>query len=188
MMSFTLRELAGTLLGLAIAAFMIYFPYAWCGRRRESEESYGLKWFMGKGAAFETTLSVLLSVVPLTFVSYYWPMGFDFKTVGGPFRLDLLTALNMLGGGLGASFIEETFYRGWLQTIAVRKMGAWLAIPLVALLFALSHLFVAPSWLRVATFFPGIIMGLLRHRHGSVLPSIIYHALCNVWAVWWIPR
>ena len=185
-MGFTLRELSGAALGFAIAAFMIYFPYVWARRRRETEESYGLRWFMGEGAAFETTVAVLLSLIPATFVSSYWPEGFE--TVGGPFKLEPLTALNLLGSGLVASFIEETFYRGWLQTITVRKLGARLAIPLVALVFALSHLFVAPSWLRVATFFPGVVMGLLRHRHGSVLPSIIYHAVCNVWAVWWMPR
>ena len=58
---------------------------------------------------------------------------------------------------------------------------------LATLCFALSHLIVLTGWLRVATFFPGLIMGLLRYRNGSVLPSILYHALCNVWAVWWAP-
>ena len=44
-----------------------------------------------------------------------------------------------------------------------------------------------PAWLRLATFFPGLVMGVLRHRNGFVLFAIVYHALCNVWVVWWAP-
>lgn len=175
----------GMLIGLAVAAFMLYFPYTWCRWRNEPEEAYGLRWFMAKNAWRDTIWALLLTLVPLTFVSMHWPLKWGGP---GPYRPGLWVAVNMLGGGLAASFIEETFYRGWLQTLWTRKWGPWVAIPLTSLLFALSHLFVAPGWLRVATFFPGLVMGFLRHRGGSILPSIIYHAVCNVWAVWWAPR
>ena len=171
--------------GLLAAAFMLYFPYIWCGRRGEPEEAYGLRWFMGEGAWEDALLLSAGTLVPLTVLSLYWPR---FLGVGGPFCPGLWDALNMLGGGLAAAFIEETFYRGWLQTLFVRRWGPWVAVPLASLLFALSHLFVAPSWLRLATFFPGLVMGFLRHHHGSVLPAILYHAICNVWSVWWMPR
>ena len=177
--------LLGTVIGLLIATFMLYFPYAWCSRRGEVEEVYGLRWFMNRKAWNDTILATLLTLVPLTFVSFYWPRAWG---RGGPFRHDPWTALNMLGGGLAAAFIEETFYRGWLQTLLARRWGPWMAIPFTSLLFALSHLFVAPGWLRVATFFPGLVMGALRYRNGSVLPAIVYHGVCNVWAVWWAPR
>ena len=181
----TVSGIFPALLGLAIAAFMLYFPYFWCGRRGESEESYGLRWYMRRGAWRDTAVAVLGTLIPLTFVSMHWPSEWG---GAGPFNPSAWKALNMLGGGVAAAFIEETFYRGWLQTLATRKWGAWISVPLVSLLFALSHLFVAPGWLRVATFFPGLVMGLLRHRNGSVLPSILYHGICNVWAVWWAPR
>jgi membrane protease YdiL (CAAX protease family) len=184
-METTFPELLRLAFGFFIAAFMLYFPYVWCKRRGESEEIYGLRWFMGPGAWRDTIAATLLTLVPLTFVSFYWPRAWG---SGGPFHPRALTALNMLGGGIAASFIEETFYRGWMQTFCARKLGIGIALPLTSLLFALSHLFVAPSWLRVATFFPGLVMGLLRYRNGSVLPAIIYHAVCNVWAVWWMPR
>jgi membrane protease YdiL (CAAX protease family) len=178
-------ELLKTGVGFCVAAFMLYFPHAWCARRKEREEAYGLRWFMSMKARRETTFAVIGTLVPLTVVSWFWPV----KWGGGtPFRLPVWTVLNLLGGGTAAAFIEETFYRGWMQTLMVRKWGPWVAIPLTSLLFALSHLFVAPSWLRVATFFPGLVMGLLRYRNGSVLPSIVYHAVCNVWAIWWGPR
>ena len=181
----TFSDMPAIALGLVIAAFMLYFPYLWCRRRGESEEAYGLRWFMGPGAWRDTAGALVLTLIPLTVVSFYWPRMWG---SGGPFHPDLWTALNMLGGGLAASFIEETFYRGWMQTLMTRKWGPWVAVPFTSLLFALSHLFVAPSWLRVATFFPGMVMGLLRYRNASVLPAIIYHAVCNVWAVWWMPR
>jgi membrane protease YdiL (CAAX protease family) len=31
-------------------------------------------------------------------------------------------------------------------------------------------------------------MGWLRWRHGSVMPSILYHSFGNVWSVWFFPR
>jgi membrane protease YdiL (CAAX protease family) len=181
----TFAEVRGMAIGFVIAAFMLYFPYAWCKRRKEREEDYGLRYFMGKGAWRDMIVATIATLVPLTFVSLYWPHMWG---QGGPFHPPLWAALNMMGGGLAAAFIEETFYRGWMQTLMIRKWGVWVTVPAVSLLFALSHLVVAPSWLRVATFFPGLIMGILRYRNGSILPSILYHAVCNVWAVWWAPR
>jgi len=184
-MDITFSDVLITTVALLVAAFMLYFPYYWCKKRGESEESYGLRWFMGKGAWRDTILATVLTLVPLTFMSYYWPPSLG---VGGPFRPSAWTAINNLGGGLAASFIEETFYRGWMQTLLVRKWGAYSAIFFTSLVFAVSHLFINPSWLGLATFFPGLVMGFLRHRHGSVMPAIVYHAVCNVWAVWWMPR
>jgi membrane protease YdiL (CAAX protease family) len=171
-------------IGLVIAAFMLYFPHFWCRRRGEPDEEYGLRWFMGRGAWRDTVVATALTLVPLTFVSMNWPREWGGP---GPFHPGAWKAFNLLSGGLAAAFIDETFYRGWLLKLGSRRLGPWVAIPLTSLLFALSHLFVASGWLRVATFFPGLVMGLLRHRNGSVLPSILYHAACNVWAVWWSP-
>lgn len=180
-----MRDAAVALMGLGIGVFMLYFPYFWCRRRGEREEDYGLQWFMGEGAWRDTVWATVVTLVPLTVLSLYWPREWG---GGAPFSPRFWSALNMLGGGLAAAFIEETFYRGWLQTLGTRRWGPWFSVPLTSLLFALSHLFVAPSWLRLATFFPGLVMGALRHRNGSVLPAIFYHAVCNVWAVWWAPR
>jgi len=184
-MNMTNSELLGAALGFLVAAFMLYFPYFWCKRRGESEEIYGLRWFMRKGAWRDTLLSTVITLVPLTVISYYWPRSWG---LGGPHSLSVWVAINQLGGGLAAAFVEETFYRGWMQTMCARKWGGWAAIFFTSIVFSLSHLFIAPSWLRLATFFPGLVMGFLRHRNGSVMPGIIYHAVCNVWAVWWMPR
>jgi membrane protease YdiL (CAAX protease family) len=172
------------LIGLLAASFMLYFPYEWCRFRHEDERDYGLKWFMTRESKRDVIIALLVTLIPLTFVSLHWPYEWGGRGFKHP---SLWQAIDNLGGGIAAAFIEETFFRGWLQTILIRKTGIYFGIFLATLLFALSHLIVLTGWLRVATFFPGLVMAVLRHRGGSVMPSIIYHAVCNVWAVWFAP-
>ncbi|MBN1336956.1 MAG: CPBP family intramembrane metalloprotease [Deltaproteobacteria bacterium] len=84
---------------------------------------------------------------------------------------------------------EEFFYRGYLQTrlneVFPRRFllagipfghGLWIA----ALLFAFGHSLVELRWWHFATFFPGLLFGLLRERTGSVTASALCHAACNI--------
>ena len=171
-----------SIISLLIAAFLLYFPYIWCRVKKESPEEYGLRWFMTNDAWHNVILLTIFTVVPLTPVVMNWPGGQI------PYRLSYLTAFELLGSGIAAAFIEETFFRGWVQTILSRKIGAFYAIIASSFLFACTHLIINPSWVRFATFVPGLVMGWLRWRHGSVMPAIIYHALGNVWSVWFFPR
>ena len=174
----------GIVIGLVVASFMLYFPYEWCRMRGESESVYGLKWFLTRESKRDVMIALAVTLIPLTVITFYWPYEWGGRGLKHP---GLWTAIDQLGGGIAAAFIEETFFRGWLQTLTVRKFGVWIGIFVATLAFALSHLVVMTGWLRVATFFPGLVMAVLRHRGGSVLPSIIYHAVCNVWAVWLAP-
>lgn len=179
-----LSKFFSAVLSFLIAAFMLYFPYEWCRRRHETEIFYGLKWFLTKQAKRDVLIALAATLIPLTVITFYWPVEWGGQGLKHP---DFWRALDALCGGIAAAFIEETFFRGWLQTLAVQKFGVYAGIFITTLLFALSHLIVLTGWLRVATFFPGLVMAALRHRNGSVLPSIIYHAVCNVWAVWFAP-
>ena len=172
------------IIGLIAAAFMLYFPYEWCRLRHEDEKTYGLKWFLTKKSKRDVIIALAVTLIPLTVITFYWPYEWGGRGLKNP---SLIQALDYLGGGIAAAFIEETFFRGWLQTLTVKKFGVYAGIFISSLIFALSHLIAISGWLRVATFFPGLIMGILRHRGGSIMPSIIYHALCNVWAVWLAP-
>ncbi len=84
---------------------------------------------------------------------------------------------------------EEFFYRGYLQTrlneIFPRRFlaagipfghGLWIS----ALFFAFGHSVVELRWWHFATFFPGLLFGLLRERTGGVTAGALCHAACNI--------
>lgn len=174
-------------LGLA----MLYAPYLWCSRRREDPQLYGLRWFVTREAWRDVVMMTVFTLIPLTPVALYW------QPRRIPYSFDAVTVLEFLSAGTAAAFIEETFFRGFVQTMLTRRfsestcseaVGGVAAILITAAMFALTHLFIGPSWVRLATFFPGVIMGWLRWRHGSVMPSILYHMFGNVWSIWFFPR
>ena len=171
------------IIGLIAAAFMLYFPYTWCKWKNECEEDYGLKWFLSRQAKIDVVIALAVTLIPLTVIVMYLPQNWG----GGLKTPSFWEALNILGGGIAAAFIEETFFRGWLQTLAVRKFGAVTGILIATAIFASVHLIAVLKVIRLLTFFPGLIMALLRHRNNSVMPGIIYHAVCNIWAVWFSP-
>ncbi|MCL1875684.1 MAG: SYNERG-CTERM system CAAX-type protease [Synergistaceae bacterium] len=171
-----------SIISLIIATFLLYFPYIWCKRKNEQYEAFGLRWFMTKDAWHNVIVLTMFTLIPLTPVVMNWPGGQI------PYRLSYTLIFELLGSGIAAAFIEETFFRGWVQTILSRKIGAFYAIIFTSFLFACTHLIINPSWVRFATFFPGLVMGWLRWRHGSVMPSILYHSFGNVWSIWFFPR
>ena len=48
--------------------------------------------------------------------------------------------------------------------------------------FALGHVLTEPNPGRLAVFFPALVFGWLRARTGGVGASIVFHALCNLFA------
>ncbi len=169
------------MLALTVAAFMLYFPYIWCRLRKESFSTYALDWKLNRKSLVEVALLVAITLFPLTFIAIHWPGQVLPRNTGW------IPALPLILSGTVAAVVEETFYRGWLQTICSRKLGPFAAIVLVSALFAASHLIAHPYPLFLATFFPGLVMGYLRYRHDSILPAIVYHALGNLWSVWFFP-
>ena len=127
------------LIGLAAATFMLYFPYEWCRRRGEDEADYGLKWFLTRESKRDVMIALAVTLIPLTVITFYWPYEWGGRGLKHP---GLWAAIDQLGGGIAAAFIEETFYRGWLQTLLTRKIGLYAGIFITTLLFALSHLVV----------------------------------------------
>ena len=91
---------------------------------------------------------------------------------------------------VGAAIQEEIIFRGLLQTTLARQFPATLsffgtslsyAAIIVALLFGLIHLEVNPITAGAA-FVLVPLSGELRHRSGSLLPSILVHAVFNAFA------
>jgi membrane protease YdiL (CAAX protease family) len=98
---------------------------------------------------------------------------------------------DVLGQLLGVAFPEEVFYRGYLQSALDRAwppkrrvFGAELGLGLVvsSALFAAGHFLTEPVPGRLAVFFPSLVFGFLRARRGGVGASIVFHALCNLFA------
>jgi membrane protease YdiL (CAAX protease family) len=86
----------------------------------------------------------------------------------------------LAGAIVGAPVLEETVYRGLLQTSVVRATGSrWVAIVLVALLFSLSHRAGGVPWhALVPIFVLGAICGLVMERRG-VGAAIVTHGSFN---------
>ncbi len=169
------------MVAMIIAATMLYGPYLWCRVCREPLENFGLHWTLSRKALAETLIIATLTLIPLTAVALHWP------GVTLPHILTLKESLLRLTAGVVASIVEETFFRGWLQTLLSRHLRSVTAIIATSALFALSHRIAHPEPIFLATFFPGLVMGLLRQRHGSVAPAALYHSLGNLWAVWFFP-
>lgn len=165
----------------AVAAAMLYFPYIWCRMRSESAAAYGLEWSINKTSLTYTLAISMLVLFLLT------PVAFALNAEL-PHKRTALDAFNLIASGLAAAVIEETFYRGWLQTLLKRKLSIYVAITIVNILFASSHLILFPNnlWL-LTTFFPGLIMSFLREKFDNILPSTIFHFLGNLWAIWFFP-
>jgi len=79
--------------------------------------------------------------------------------------------------GFGAPFMEELLFRGLLQRASVAALGPRLGVPLVAVLFGLTHFQVLqlPGLLLA-----GLVFGWLAHATGRLGPAIWAHVGFNL--------
>lgn len=100
-----------------------------------------------------------------------------------------------LGQLLVIALPEEAFYRGYLQTslerelsprFSLRVFGTRLGLGTIATsaIFALGHLLTELNAARLAVFFPALLFGFLRARTGGIGASLLFHALCNLFAAY----
>lgn len=75
-----------------------------------------------------------------------------------------------------APIAEEVMFRGLIQSRLKRAMPGWLAVVISALLFGVCH--GHPVWMAYA-FVLGLFFGLMAHRSGSILPSMLAHLIFN---------
>lgn len=165
---------------LAVFTFFTYFPYGWCAITGEPREAYGLVWTLSKRSARDVAAASFLTLLPLTLLS----LALSQPRLGLP---DTVFFSNVLSG-LAAAVAEETFFRGWAQTLLRKKYSRFTAIFLASALFGLAHLASPYAPFALLAFFPGLVMGYLRDRHGSVFPAILYHWAGNIWSIWFYPR
>ena len=92
---------------------------------------------------------------------------------------------------LAIALPEEAFYRGYLQSALddvwvrrIKVLGAEIgpSILVTSALFALGHLATEFHPNRLGVFFPSLLFGWLRARTGGIGASVVFHALCNLFA------
>lgn len=85
---------------------------------------------------------------------------------------------------------EEVFFRGYLQSNILKLARAfvdekqsllsnWISIILSAACFAVAHVIVQGQITAVVTFLPGLILGWLFIRTGTLFAPIMFHGLAN---------
>ena len=96
---------------------------------------------------------------------------------------DLLSILSLV---LWAPIIEELAFRGvvqgWLSTTKVgqrRFAGLSCSNLIAALLFTAWHMVYRTDLIAWLVFFPALVFGYFRDRHGSLVPCVILHAAYN---------
>jgi membrane protease YdiL (CAAX protease family)/ABC-type Na+ efflux pump permease subunit len=90
--------------------------------------------------------------------------------------------LVLLAMAIVPAICEELFFRGLLFRALRATMSPWKTILATALMFGLFHL-ISASGLTISRLLPttvmGVVLGWVCYRSGSVIPSILLHALHN---------
>lgn len=91
-----------------------------------------------------------------------------------------LLLLTLIAGSIVTPIGEELLFRGVVANVLLARLGAWVAVPLSALLFALAHGInpVFPVALVV-----GVLAALLFTWSGSIWPGVILHGVNNAVAL-----
>jgi membrane protease YdiL (CAAX protease family) len=80
-------------------------------------------------------------------------------------------------GAFVGPICEEMAFRGFLQPLLTRSLGAWPAIVLADVPFALLH---GPAWQSIGIIaIAGLVLGYVRYRTGSTAASALVHVGYN---------
>jgi membrane protease YdiL (CAAX protease family) len=94
--------------------------------------------------------------------------------------ITLVIATACVAAPVGEELFFRRIFQGWLEKLLPSADGMW-AIGIASLAFAAAH---AGQGLAYIPLFPlGIVLGWLAHRTGSIIPSIMLHALFNAVSV-----
>lgn len=193
----------------AVPFLFIYAPVGLCHLRGADSWAYrlwipALRDFTTWGRAFVVAGIVLaLVAVPWIPLYHFWQTSWfpeilqqlGLRGMAAHPRWDRLPAEPLTLVAYQVFFVaipEEFFYRGYLQTRLNEAFdrrflvagvpfghGLWIA----CLLFAFGHSLVVVRWWHFATFFPGLLFGLLRERTGNVTAGALLHAAFNILVV-----
>lgn len=141
-------------IGRAWLSWPVYLCFAWA--------SLGVLWLGGLlGLAGQCFLGDWESgLFTKLYDSLTWPTGIVF----------------VLFIGLVPAFVEELFFRGYMQRRLLARWSPAVAIPVVAAIFAAFH--GTPIW-ALSVLPLGLWLGILAWSTGSLWPGIVCHAFVN---------
>lgn len=134
-------------------------------------------------------LLFLSKVIAATFIPYtllYLGAHYIYANLNGISLNFNLTYTNLITlffiQTLAVALPEEIFFRGFLQgsLTSLLPKHKLLAIILVNIIFALSHVVGNFSPIRLLTFFPGLVFSYLVYKQKSLFSAVLYHSLCNI--------
>lgn len=91
-----------------------------------------------------------------------------------------LVVLLVVCVAIGAPLVEELFYRGLVQPALIRLTNVPIGVGLASLIFGAVHLSLVEL---VPLSVVGLVFGILAHRTGRLLPSIIAHMTFNAFTL-----
>jgi membrane protease YdiL (CAAX protease family) len=126
---------------------------------------------VGTAAAITPALYVLVALL-MALIPEHLMEGYEQASAA----LDGSDVLTMLATVIFAPLVEELIFRGLIFSRLERAMPGWLACLLSALLFGLCH----GQWIWMTyAFLMGFLFGRMRKATGSLLPSLVSHAIFN---------
>ena len=81
-----------------------------------------------------------------------------------------------------APLTEDTIFRGYVYQAFAQKMHKWAAIAGSSLIFALLHIQFFGPGMAIWILFFGTASAWLYSRFDNIYPSLLFHALNNLWA------
>ncbi len=93
------------------------------------------------------------------------------------------SAMRVLAVGILGPIAEELLFRGWFFGLLDKRLGPVPTILVTAIGWALLHY--DYTWQVIAVIVvDGLLLGLSRWKTRSVFPSMVMHALYNLYAIW----
>ena len=181
----------GWLVAISVAQWVPMLAALWLLGRRfgvgKLAADYGLTFRPIDALGLPIGVATQLVLVPLLYVPLeaIWPKAFESEEIEKRAR-ELWESTSGAGVALlivvvvvGAPLVEELVYRGLLQGAVGRRLpqwGGWLALILVAAMFALVH-FVPIEY--PGLFLVGLVLGVCALRTGRLGMSVLAHLAFN---------
>ena len=139
------------------------------------------------------TVAAVIAVVIVSFIIYplietglrttgvpmYWTTG-QITPVSQNTLQDML--LGILVTVILAPLTEDTIFRGYVYQAFVQRTHKWTAIAGSSLIFALLHIQFFGPGMAIWILFFGTASAWLYSRFNNIYPSLLFHALNNLWA------